>query len=251
MPYTLCLMAVAPMRKEASHRSEMVSQLLFGEFAEKLEETPDFEKVRCLADGYEGWVQKGQLTTAKEVLQPTGYAANWVNPVLINGIAVHVPFAAPLYESKALQSVSNVSVGEMPAKQLHVSRSFSEAEMRKIADRFLGTSYLWGGRSVFGVDCSGFVQQVFRQFGVSLQRDAYQQAEQGTVVETINDARAGDLAFFHNEAGRITHVGLVLSDGHIIHASVRVRIDVLDQKGIFVEETGVRSHRLHSIRRFF
>ena len=123
--------------------------------------------------------------------------------------------------------------------------------MRKIADRFLGTSYLWGGRSVFGVDCSGFVQQVFRLFGVALQRDAYQQAEQGKAVESINDARAGDLAFFHNDAGRITHVGLVLSGGHIIHASVRVRIDVLDQKGIFVEETGVRSHRLHSIRRFF
>ena len=124
MPYTLCLMAVAPMRKEATHRSEMVSQLLFGEFAEKLEETPEFEKVCCLADGYEGWVQKGQLTAVKDVLQPTGYAAGWTNPVLINGITVHVPFTAPLYESKALEAVSNVAIGEMPANQLQVQKSF-------------------------------------------------------------------------------------------------------------------------------
>ena len=101
-----------------------------------------------------------------------------------------------------------------------------------------------------GVDCSGYVQTVFKVAGIALQRDASQQAEQGSPV-SLPEAKAGDLAFFHNEAGRVIHVGMVWNDHEIIHASGRVRIDQLDGDGILNRENNRRTHQLHSVRRYF
>jgi cell wall-associated NlpC family hydrolase len=104
---------------------------------------------------------------------------------------------------------------------------------------------------VFGIDCSGFTQQVFKMFGVKLLRDAYLQAEQGAKLESIEKAGLGDLAFFQNANGKITHVGIVLENNQIVHASGKVRIDNLDGEGVVNMETRKRTHRLHSMRRFF
>ena len=113
---------------------------------------------------------------------------------------------------------------------------------------YLNAPYLWGGRSPLGIDCSGFTQMVYRLQGVDLPRDAYQQAEVGTTLSFVEESEAGDLAFFDNNEERITHVGIILENNHIIHASGKVRIDRIDQQGIFKKELGTHTHKLRLIK---
>ncbi|MGZ3951372.1 MAG: C40 family peptidase, partial [Flavisolibacter sp.] len=128
-------------------------------------------------------------------------------------------------------------------------KKFKKENLQLAYQKFMNTPYLWGGKSVFGIDCSGFAQQVYKMFGIKLLRDAYLQAEQGTAVGNIEEAHLGDLAFFQNESGKVTHVGIVLENGQIVHASGNVRIDKVDKEGIMNVETGKRTHQLHSIRK--
>ena len=121
--------------------------------------------------------------------------------------------------------------------------------MADSAYTFINAPYLWGGRSPLGIDCSGFTQVVYKLAGQKLQRDAYQQADQGITLGFIEEAEAGDLAFFDNDEGKIIHVGILLGQGKIIHASGKVRIDRIDHQGIFNEETGKYSHKLRIIKR--
>ena len=257
MSTAICLLAVVPMRKEPSHRSEMVSQILFGEYAAVLEEKEEFVRVSCLYDGYEGWVQASQLTTAAEqaVLETPHYTNGFATAVTDNRTILQVPFGSPVYNASEL----SFTVGEksflylcQPA-QVWDSRKFklTATELEAVYIPYLNTPYLWGGKSVFGIDCSGFAQQVFRFFGVKLLRDAYLQAGQGVTVGSFEEGRYGDLGFFQNEKGKITHVGILLGNNKIVHAAGRVRIDQITNQGIFNSETGRQSHVFHSIKRVF
>lgn len=248
-------LSVVPMRKEPAHRSEMVSQLLFGEYVEILEEEKDFVRVKCLYDGYEGWVQASQLAPIKEVSETNKYVSTWTEEVSINGRRINIPMCSPIYSTDQ----GKVHFGEVEINYFMDDDSFwdssektiSKFSLKEIYNKFIDTPYLWGGKSVFGIDCSGFVQQVYKMFGVRLLRDAYLQAEQGTAVENIDQASLGDLAFFQNENGRVVHVGIILEKGQIVHSSGRVRIDTIDKDGIVNNETGKRTHQFHSIRRLF
>jgi cell wall-associated NlpC family hydrolase len=120
---------------------------------------------------------------------------------------------------------------------------------KETALQYLNTPYLWGGKTPFGIDCSGFTQQVFKICGYKLPRDAYQQALLGKIVSDIEDAAPGDLAFFTNTQGRVYHVGIILEDKQIIHASGKVKIDRIDENGIFDVENNVYTHPLSLIRR--
>lgn len=246
------LLSVIPMRKEASHRSEMVSQLLFGEYVEILEEEKDFTRVKCLYDNYEGWVQANQLTPANgEVNTTSKFVGRYNCKVVYKEQTIQAPFGAPVYPEKTFAGVNAVKY-QLHDEEIWNSNEnfFTEENLRYVYHFYLNTPYLWGGKSVFGIDCSGFVQQVFKLFGVALLRDAYLQAEQGNEVKTLSEAQLGDLAFFQNEKGRVVHVGIILKDHHIVHASGRVRIDTIDAEGILNSETGRRTHQLHSIRRY-
>ncbi|HEU4901294.1 MAG TPA: C40 family peptidase [Flavisolibacter sp.] len=259
MQPAICLLSVVPMRKEPGHRSEMVSQLLFGEYVDRGEEKDDFVFVKCLYDGYEGWVQANQLTPVAEekVVNTSDYIGAFTAEVAVNGRCRQLPFAVPIYSSE--KTGDSLHVGDqqvnyhVPGEAVWKSREklFSKESLDAVVDIFLDAPYLWGGKSVFGIDCSGFVQQVFKLFGIKILRDAYLQAAQGSEVRNLDEARLGDLLFFQNEKGRITHVGILLENREIVHASGKVRIDTVDGDGIINRETGKRTHQFHSIRRFF
>jgi hypothetical protein len=257
MKTAVCLLPVVPMRKEPSHRSEMVSQLLFGEYASLGEEKDDFVFVKCDYDGYEGWVQAKQLTaiSADEKMQPSAYTSAFSVPVATNNSLMHVPYATPVFVQNdfafAVNAISFTYLLQPQQTWKPKELQFSANALLAGFQPFLNAPYLWGGKSVYGIDCSGFAQQVFKLFGVKLLRDAYLQAEQGSEVSALADAKLGDLAFFQNEKGKVTHVGILLNDSKIVHASGQVRIDSIDKNGINNREDGTRTHVLHSIRRFF
>lgn len=253
MSFLICMVAVCPIRAEASHRSEQVSQLLFGEICELLEGINDFVRVRVLYDNYEGWCQVSQLKEAEFEIFATStiLAGEWVNEITIDNQTMYIPFGSSLnffINEKNIKSRFNIkykgSTIHPGADTINTTRL-----IKKLACTFLNTPYLWGGRSVFGIDCSGFTQLVFQCMNIRLLRDAYQQATQGEAVESLQKVQCGDLAFFDNEAGRITHIGILLDSNTIIHASGKVRIDPIDNLGIINYETGKRTHHLRIIKR--
>lgn len=241
------------MRKEDTHRSEMVSQLLFGEPAQVLEKGKAFTRIRCVYDGYEGWCQSAQL----EPVAPASVDAfcplissEWENRAEIRGQSMHLSLGTSLGIFR--ESLTGVTTGmRYLGKTWDAGKAvFSEENIRHFATEFINTPYLWGGRSVYGIDCSGFVQQLFRFFAIQLPRDACQQAAEGEIIGFLQEARCGDLAYFDNEERRITHVGLLLSADTIVHASGKVRIDRIDNMGILNTDTGERTHQLRIIRRY-
>lgn len=257
MPYAITVVPIMPLRAEQSHKSEIISQALFGECSEIIATGSDgWVRVKCQYDGYEGWATVNHLETIDEALfnaPYTHYTAAWVNQVLLNGKPLQAPFGCVIKHGTT--AVTNwgkqtVQFEERPVEIGNAS-AVDITALTKAAFLYLNTAYLWGGKSVFGADCSGFTQTVFKTLGIHLLRDAYQQATQGTTVDFVQEAKTGDLAFFDNAEGRITHVGILLNDHEIIHASGKVRVDPIDNQGITNIDTGVRTHKLRIIRRYF
>lgn len=220
------------------HSSEMVSQLLWGECYEVLEQQQGWLKIRCYFDNYEAWLDKKQHSVISTQQWKEYTQCQTFSPLAVENLANAQQYrllASPILD---IQDYSNdFEQSALTSKQ---------AQLEESALLFLNTPYLWGGRSVFGVDCSGYMQLIYRLVGVFLPRDAYQQAELGQVVQ-FGQQQFGDLAFFANEKGHITHVGMVWTEGQIIHASGKVRIDILDHKGILADQE--YSHQLAYIKR--
>jgi len=251
MNQVVCIVAVAPLRREASHGSEIVTELLFGEYAEILAAEKDFVQVKCLYDGYEGWCQRTQLMETATVLETAKFVGEAIQHIHFNQQICRISCATPVYTAKEEIKFGNLSVQYNSSNIIDATAmAFNAANIQSIAYLFLNTPYLWGGKSVFGIDCSGFTQQVYKLFNIQLQRDASQQVEAGDVVGFLQEAVCGDLAFFDNAEGRITHVGILLNSAEIIHASGRVRIDSIDNAGIISSDTGERTHNLRIIKRY-
>ncbi len=258
MAFVVAIVSVVPLRLEASHQSEMISQLLFGETAEIVEggqllQTGTFTKVKCLHDGYEGWCQSAQLALVPDELvmrRTPAMMPDLINKMKLNDTEMQLPFGGSLalFKQQAL-NLPNLSFKYMGEVLVPGQISLTPESIKQVAELFINTPYLWGGRSIFGIDCSGFVQQVYQYFNIRLPRDAYQQAELGTDIGFLAETICGDLAFFDNKEGRITHVGIMLDAQTIIHASGRVRIDHVDQAGILNRETGERTHQLRIVKR--
>ncbi|MEI8097378.1 MAG: C40 family peptidase [Sediminibacterium sp.] len=255
MSFVIAIVPVSPMRLEASHRAEMVNQLLFGETAKVLESTKDFTKIQCIYDDYIGWCQTSQLAAIPEALLNNSnnvLTANYLSEIKCNGASMQIPMGCPvgIFQNGQTQignDLFNVSVSLIQPSAALVNDSAINA----IANSYLNTPYLWGGKSIFGIDCSGFTQQVYRSLGMALPRDAHQQAALGEVVGFLQEAKCGDLAFFDNAEGKITHTGLMLNNATIIHSSGKVRIDPIDNMGIVNKLSGERTHQLRIIKRYF
>ncbi len=251
MEYGISNLAIIPMRKEAHEQSEMVSQLLFGEVYEIMERTDKWVRIIAAHDGYEGWISFNQVTAIDEheylQFSTDTLLTNKVISAIVkeaDGTLVYIPFGSSLLGIKdgflkigtARYEINNIASAGL--------------DIIATAQSFLNTPYLWGGRTHFGIDCSGLVQAVFRQRSLTLKRDAYLQAEQGTVVDFLPEAKAGDVAFFDNEDGRIVHVGIMINNEQIIHASGRVKIERIDGQGIYSEEFKRYTHKLRIIKRY-
>ena len=257
MPYAICTVAIMPLRVSSDDRSEMVSQVLFGESMEILEYSgSNWAFVRLSYDNYEGWVDPKQFTAVEnvemnkllsaELFFSTDIVSDIKNKkseehqILILGSNI------PNLKNKKFSLAGNDFIfdGNYVVSNVKPSRE----SIVENAMKYINAPYLWGGKTPFGVDCSGFTQTVYKVCGIKLQRDASQQAKQGETINFITDAKEGDLAFFDNEEGNIIHVGIILEDNKIIHASGKVRIDKIDHQGIFNVDTEKYTHKLRLVK---
>ncbi|MGI6292088.1 MAG: NlpC/P60 family protein [Bacteroidales bacterium] len=249
--YGFCNIALIPLRARASHRSEMLTQLLFGEAYEILRFENDWLHIRTLYDDYEGYIDRNQLALIRKSEMETYYQnqlpLSVSSPTLLHDKRRELSFY--VYPGSTLPLRDNNSI-YLGAEYLVVDALPPQKTMEETLLSFMNAPYLWGGRSPYGIDCSGLNQVVFKIADIQLKRDAFQQAQQGKLVQSIEDARCFDLAFFNNNSGKITHTGIVYKDNTIIHSSGKVRKDKLDKQGIFNVEKEEYTHSLHSIKRF-
>ena len=254
MNFGICNLTVIPLRAESSDKSEMVSQILFGETLEILSQEKQWLRVHTHADDYEGWIDEKQIArldsaqfkaTQESLFCLTDLTATAFNKS--GSLILLIGSSLPLYNNEHFFINGEEYKSDGDVTQIN-NRDLTD-RIPWNAMKFAGMPYLWGGRSLFGLDCSGFTNVVFKLAGIKLRRDAWQQSEQGVLVSFIDQSRPGDLAFFHNEEGKITHTGIILENRKIIHASGKVRIDTIDHYGIFNEEQKRYTHQLRLIRR--
>ena len=231
----ICIVTVAPVRAENSDRAEIVTEILFGESADILEVNKNWTKIKMHYDGYEGWMDTKQIKPVTEE-----YLANRKVTLITEDFS-----SVMTLDGKTLLSMG--SEVEFPAVASRRSHDVRES-IALTAKEFLNIPYLWGGKSFFAVDCSGFVQLVYKIHNIKMPRDTYQQAEVGEALSFVEESQPGDLAYFENSEGKIIHVGIMLENQKIIHASGKVRIDTLDSSGIFNKELNKHTHKLRVIK---
>lgn len=225
----------------------MVSQVLYGEGMRLLTERKKWYEVETTLDGYSGWIDAKQFHSVKndDFDKLKSEAPHLVTDIfeyvsLENGSLMLVPLGSRLNCQHLLLHTSEINPSITQDDRTHLVQA---------AMLFLNAPYMWGGRSFMGIDCSGFIQVVYKLIGQSIPRDACDQAQRGEAMSFIEEAKPGDLAFFDNAEGDIIHVGMLLADNHIIHAHGKVRIDRLDHTGIFNEDTQTYSHKLRVLKR--
>lgn len=246
--FAYCKVAISPVRSEKSDPSEMVTQLLFGEVVTILEQEEKWWQIQSFADNYIGWVDPKQLgrLSKKEV-------SRW-----LDGLSYQRSLTCQLETPWGMQTIVKGSfipygvqedflIGNDTFRLTDAVSSAHSASATELAAEYINAPYLWGGKTPFGIDCSGLTQMVFRFLDINLPRDASQQVDYGTDIP-FEDRQDGDVAFFENDEGKIIHVG-ILEGSHILHASGSVRKDVFDATGILHFSGEFHTHYLHSIKR--
>jgi len=245
MTLGICNLSIVPVRIVDSDKSEMINQLIYGDIIEILEEKEKWVKIKSLYDDYIGWIDKKQYfkieDNIKLDLNKPVYSIDLVEFIENNNNElITIPIGS---------DISNISLMNHKFDGKTISGKNNRNSIVNTALSFLNSPYLWGGKTPFGIDCSGFTQMVYKINGYKLYRDAKDQANQGETLSFIEESEAGDLAFFNNDQGDIIHVGIILQNNHIIHASGKVRIDRIDHSGIYNNDLNKHTHSLRYIKK--
>tara|TARA_B100000965_G_scaffold298357_1_gene256704 strand:- start:139 stop:882 length:744 start_codon:yes stop_codon:yes gene_type:complete len=245
MTLGICNLSIVPVRIVDSDKSEMINQLIYGDIIEILEEKEKWVKIKSLYDDYIGWIDKKQYfkieDNIKLDLNKPVYSIDLVEFIENNNNElITIPIGS---------DISNISLMNHKFDGKTISGKNNRNSIVNTALSFLNSPYLWGGKTPFGIDCSGFTQMVYKINGYKLCRDAKDQANQGETLSFIEESEAGDLAFFNNDQGDIIHVGIILQNNHIIHASGKVRIDRIDHSGIYNNDLNKHTHSLRYIKK--
>ncbi len=254
MLFGICNLSIIPVRLEPNDTAEMVTQGLFGEHFKVLEKRKKWSKIRFHFDKYEGYIDNKQYqeisedlytTISEETPKYTGELIDFVTDQDSQLTTVSLGSRTPFYKDNtfSIRDSSFIYEGKI------VSIKQPKEAIVQMAFLLLNTPYLWGGKTPFGIDCSGFTQLMYKLCGHSLLRDASQQATQGEVLSFIEESEPGDLAFFDNAEGAITHVGIIMDNYRIIHAHGKVRIDQLDHTGIYNIDSKRHTHKLRVIKK--
>ena len=247
MQYGICHLSIVPLRVIASDESEMVSQLLYGEHFKILEERANWSRIRVAFDNQEAWICNKQYL---KIVEDAYFELEHSNPILSadlidyitdqNGHLMPAVLGSALNSVKAFNHSFDGSV---------VSSQNPKSSLIETALLYLNSPYTWGGKSPFGIDCSGLTQMVYKLNGYKLKRGAAEQAKQGEALSFIEESEPGDLAFFDDKEGKINHVGIIMNDNYIIHVDGKVRIDRIDHSGIFNAELRRHTHQLRVIKK--
>ena len=258
MKYGISGLSLIPVRKEPSERSEMVTQVLFGEHFEIQEEMLGWCHVRLAFDGYEGWIDQKMITPVdgrtrtKITDKPSAVTTDIFSIVqsrpdqsILIVAGSSLPVWRPTLKVFSIDRQIYTHTGNVSYHRIRKKRDFIIAQALK----FFNAPYLWGGRSPFGIDCSGFTQIIYKMAGITLPRDAHQQVYSGRPISFVEESDPGDLAFFDDDDGKIIHTGIIWKKNKIIHASGKVRIDNVDQFGIFNLETRRYTHKMRVMKK--
>ena len=248
MQYGICHLSVVPVRSVADDTGEMISQLLYGEHFKILEARKSWSKIRMAFDRCEGWIRNNQVFAIEqpeydvlEASEGLKYAADLVSFVATKErVLLPIVLGSSVHTTKTLGHVFEGTFFEN--KQ-------DKPNLIQIALLYLNAPFLWGGRTPFGLDCSGFTQMAYKVNGYRLKRTALEQSAQGEALSFIEESEAGDLAFFDTKEGVIDHVGMIMENNYIIHCDGKIRIDRLDHTGIFNSESNRYTHQLRVIKK--
>ena len=250
--FGICNLAMIPLRSEHSDRSEIVSQVLFGEHFKIIEQFNQWYRIQLQYDSYEGWIDSKQM----QLISASDYNQLSNDVLILNGDLIEYITSSsnfllpiPLGSSLSFLNHGEINTTNLNFDGTKISGIKSKKELLNTAFMYLNAPYLWGGKTPFGIDCSGFTQMVYKLNGYKLMRDASQQSLQGEALSFIEESEPGDLAFFDNEEGNIIHVGIIMENNYIIHASGKVRVDRLDHLGIYNPEVNKHTHKLRVIKK--
>ena len=272
--YVIANATVVPVRENPSEGAEQLTQLLFGEVCEVLDRLPRWTKIRSTLDGQEGWVDFKMVSPASSLIASSPHrleaivAAPMAAATPMDGgadllltLGTRLPnYSHGTFEVLGQQDLIdptcvNITTAQRSTGEANLQQSdLQRSDLVTIAQSLLNAPYLWGGKNLMGIDCSGFTQVVYAAMGVNLLRNAREQITQGEVVSSLSDVQPGDLAFFDHadrdpKATNISHVGLMLSPMEIIHCTGCVHIDTIDEQGIHLPD-GTLTHHLVQIKRY-